>query len=145
MNTTFKQGEIICRENTYENWMYEIISGCIEVVKDYEMDTQKTLAEVRSGFIGEMGMLDTLPRAATLIAKEETVLRYLDRDGLEDYVAAEPEKSTELLLCMMDRLNKLNGDYLDACNTIKDYLETEEKEKSLLGRMKKFASIFRGR
>lgn len=145
MNKTFEKGEIICRENEFENWMYEIISGCVEVIKNYGEDSEKKLAEVTSGFIGEMGMIDNLPRTATLIAKEETVLRYLDKDGLAEYMEDESEKSTELLICLMNRLNQLNGEYIEACSTIKSYIETDKKEKSLLAKMKRFAGIFRVR
>lgn len=145
MTKTYKAGEIICTENTFENWMYEIVSGCVEVIKSYGQEEQTKLAELTEGFFGEMSLLDCLPRTATVIAKEDTVVTIIDEELFAQYINGDPEKVNALLICLLNRLSQLNSEYLEACKTVKKCLEAERKEKSLLASMKKFAQIFRMR
>lgn len=145
MTKTYKAGEIICTENTFENWMYEIVSGRVEVIKSYGKEEQVTLAELTEGFFGEMSLLDCLPRTATVIAKEDTEVKIIDEELFAEYMNGDPEKVNKLLICLTVRLSKLNSEYLEACKTVKRCLQEEKKEKSLLVSMKRFAQIFRMR
>ncbi len=145
MTKTYKAGEIICNENSYEMWMYELVSGSVEVIKDYGTAEEETLSVITSGYFGEMGLIDALPRTATVVAKEDTTVAIIDEDALNSYFEDAPEKVAAIFICLAERLGKLNENYLEACQTVKTYLGNESKDNAVTAAMKKFASIFRAR
>lgn len=147
---SFKKGDVICQEGKYELWMYEIQSGEVAVYKDYGLAQQKLLGEgIRKGFIGEMGLLNSMQRYATVIATEDTELIKIDGTTFNQYYSEHPEKVGMLMVCISRRLNQVNEEYLQVCNTIRDYLAVSENqtEKSsiLENAMKKFSAVFRKR
>lgn len=147
---TFQKGDIICQEGKYELWMYEIQSGEVAVYKEYGLPGQKLLGSgITKGFIGEMGLLNSMQRYATVVATEETKLIKIDSAAFNQYYTEHPEKVGMLMVCISRRLNQVNEEYLEVCNTIRDYLELQEKniEKSsrLENAMKKFSAVFRRR
>ncbi|MCB2181777.1 MAG: HDOD domain-containing protein [Desulfobulbaceae bacterium] len=81
----FKKGEYVIREGTNGTKIYIIIRGSMAVVKD--VDGQKIeVSTLPSGScVGEMAIIDRMPRSASVIAREttqalsinETVLRHL--------------------------------------------------------------------
>lgn len=74
-------GEIICRENDPGDSFYIILSGSVEVFVE---SIAKQVAVRRAGeFIGEMSLLMSTPRLATLRTLEETILFVVDRDNLQ--------------------------------------------------------------
>lgn len=145
-NKTFKSGDIICKEGAYELWMYEVVSGSASVYKDYGLSTQEKIADVSEGYIGEMGLINSMPRIATVVANEATELKVIDEAGFAEYIR-NSDKTADLLLCLVERQNKINTEYLEACSTVRDYLKAEEanapKSSGLIGAMKKFAAAFR--
>ncbi|MBP9997178.1 MAG: cyclic nucleotide-binding domain-containing protein [Lachnospiraceae bacterium] len=145
-NKTFEKGEVICKEGAYELWMYEVIKGSVAVYRDYGLTTQEKIADVDKGYIGEMGLINSMPRIATVVANETTEVSVIGEDDFVEYFK-NPEKTTDMFLCLVERLNKINSDYMDACATVRDYLKAEEanapKSGSLVEAMKKFAAAFR--
>jgi CRP-like cAMP-binding protein len=66
---------IIMREGEPGNRMCLIVSGSIRVWKHFGEPTETLLANLNPGdFFGEMCILETLPRAATIQAVEDTSL-----------------------------------------------------------------------
>lgn len=145
-NKKFEKGDIICKEGAYELWMYKIISGSASVYKDYGLSTQEKIAELDKGFIGEMGLIDSLPRVATVVANEATEVNVIDEDGFTEYFK-DPDNTEDIILCLVERINKINSEYMEACATVREYLEAEEanapKSGALIEAMKKFAKAFR--
>ena len=143
---TFEKGEIICKEGAYELWMYEIVKGSASVYKNYGLDTEEKIADLEKGFIGEMGLINSLPRVATVVANEATEVNVIGEDDYVEYFK-DPANTTDMFLCLVERLNKINSDYMEACATVRDYLKAEEanapKESGLIGAMKRFAAAFR--
>lgn len=145
---TYQKGDIICQEGKYELWMYEIQSGEVAVYKEYGLPGQKLLGSgITKGFIGEMGLLNSMQRYATVVATEETTLVKIDGATFNSYYAEHPEKVGMLMVCISRRLNQVNEEYLEVCNTIRDYLEVQEqnaeKTSALENAIKKFSSVFR--
>ena len=71
----FDSGEIIMREGDYDQWIYFLISGKVEIVKAGK--TIDVLA--RSGdLFGEMGVVDDSPRSANIQAMTKTLVLSVD-------------------------------------------------------------------
>ena len=141
----YSKGDVICKEGAYELWMYEVLSGSVSVYKDYQTENENKIADIDSGFLGEMGMINSLPRNATVVANENTKLAIIDEDDFIKYFD-DPKKVEEVMICLVKRMNEINANYIDACATVDGYLKCEEKKNrdaGLVEKMKKFAEAFR--
>lgn len=145
-NKSFEKGDIICKEGAYELWMYELIKGSVSIYKDYGLATQEKIADINKGYLGEMGLINSLPRTATVVANESSEVAVIDEYDFVDYFK-NPDKTADLFLCLVERINTINSQYSEACSTVRDYLKAEEenapKSNALVEAMKKFAAAFR--
>lgn len=142
-----KKGKILCNEGEYEHFMYDIIEGSVEVIKDYELTTQRVIATLDSGFIGEMGMNNDNPRTATVIAATDCRLVKIDATSMDDYLLKNPEKTIALLRQLSARLRELDRKYLESAQVISDYLSAgEDADKTgIISRMQEFKDILASR
>ncbi len=117
---TFRKGDVICRKGELENWMYEIKRGSVSVYINYRSDTERKLTDLGAGaFIGELGLLRSIPRSATVIAAEDdTELLKLSAEACDVYFKEHPDRNVALVQQLADRLIALTKDYSDACLTI---------------------------
>ncbi len=143
----FKKGDIICKEGDFEEFMFEINSGTLGVYKKYDLPGQERIGESKSGFIGEMAVIDSLPRTATVIAEEDTELLKIDKDVFADYFKSHPEKLAALMVSLTEKLSEISDNYTDACSTIQMCLESEKytapKSSPLKAMINRFSDIFR--
>jgi CRP/FNR family cyclic AMP-dependent transcriptional regulator len=73
--TVVKAGALVVREGDSGNRFYLIGSGSVRVVKNFNTPDAVELAKLTKGdFFGEMCILETLPRVATVEALEPTTL-----------------------------------------------------------------------
>lgn len=71
-NTSFKKGDVIFREGDQADGVYYICSGRVKVTRVIG-DQPMTLVELEEGDIfGELAIIDRRPRAATIVAVEDT-------------------------------------------------------------------------
>src|SRR5881394_3617565 len=71
--TTVPAGDVIVREGEPGNHLYLIVAGAVQICKRFDRPDQVELARLNAGdFFGEMCILETLPRAATVQAASET-------------------------------------------------------------------------
>ncbi len=145
----YNRGDIIFREGEYGSSMYDIRWGSVGVYAGYGSPDEKRLTVLRAGeYFGELGLLDTMPRSATIVVEEDgTQLLEITIDGFSDYFNNKPEKILKIMEHMSIRMRALTDDYLDACRTISEYLEEagqdSQKKQSLLEKMKRFALRYR--
>ena len=145
-NKVFNKGDVICKEGAYELWMFEIVKGSVSVYRDYGLATQEKIADVDKGYIGEMGLINSMPRIATVVANEETEVTVITEEDFKDYYN-NPDKTADIFICLCERVNSINAEYMEACATVRDYLKMEKenapKSSGLVEAMKKFAAAFR--
>ncbi len=85
----YDPGELIIEEGANDSWVYFLVSGKVKVVKHgVEINILDQTGEV----FGEMGMLDSTARSASIYAMSETVClatdaSYLDRLPDNDRIA----------------------------------------------------------
>ena len=145
---TCRKGEVIFRQGDYEIFMYDILKGEVEIWRDYGLPTQKKLTTLYDGeMFGEMGLVDSMPRSATAVAADETTLARIDNVAFGEYFEDKPAKVMKILQNLSSRMRSLTQDYMDACHTISEYLEAEdkgeEKSEDLISRMKKFVGVYK--
>lgn len=140
----FAAGEIIFRENSWELAMYDIKSGKVGVYVNYEKENEEMLTELEAGkYFGEMGVIDAMPRTATVVALEDTEVTVIDYNDFEAYLSENPEKIIDIFQKLCARLRDLSENYVEACATVREYMDNydDEKPKGLMAKIKKFLSV----
>ncbi|HRU39509.1 MAG TPA: cyclic nucleotide-binding domain-containing protein [Candidatus Goldiibacteriota bacterium] len=109
---TFKSGDTIFPEEGPGDKMYIIKSGSIKITKKVK-GQENTLAVINAGeFIGEMALLDGLPRSAGAKAAADTVVVSISRDNYQ----ALRQKYPQTALKIMDILVKVLSNRLRQAN-----------------------------
>ena len=85
----YEPGEVIIEEESYDNWIYFLLSGKVRIVKQGK---ELNVLSRRGDVFGEMGIIDGSPRSASVFAIDETVClatdsSYIDRLSGNDRIA----------------------------------------------------------
>lgn len=149
MNTlTFAKNEIIFKEGSYPDCMYDIVSGSVGVYVRYGMEGETRLTVLGAGqFLGEMGVIEMYPRSATAVAMEEgTQLRRIEAQEFSDFFQGQPERLLAIMRQLSERLRDRTADYEGALQVLNSLKETqkqpEKRSRSLLERAQKFIDFY---
>lgn len=138
-------GNIIFKEGDEGKHLCQILSGTVEIYKDYGDKNEKKLTVLGAGaYFGEMGLIEKLPRSATAVAATECELLLISEEEFAAYMQDNSEVALKIMKTLSNRLRTLTSDFMEACGTIAESLEEDEKRKSktLMGRLKKFAQLY---
>jgi CRP/FNR family cyclic AMP-dependent transcriptional regulator len=117
---TAAEGDCVVREGEIGNKMFIIRAGTVKVWKGKPDATQIEIARLEAGdFFGEMCILETLPRAATIQALDESSLCSLSSIAFYDFYRAMPDQYSILVLNiardLSRRLRRLDQFYAAKC------------------------------
>jgi CRP-like cAMP-binding protein len=105
----YGDGEVIVREGDDSREMYVIQSGAVAVTRNID-GTNVELAQLERGnFFGEMSLLESIPRNATIRAVGETRLLVIRPGALLLKIRRNPTFALEMLQQMSLRIRRLNG------------------------------------
>ena len=77
-----------------------------------------------------MGLLDHAPRSATVVALEEnTTVTTITEEDFCAYYKENPSKVLEFVQQMCHRLRQTTNNYIEACHTVYDTVETKKSGK----------------
>lgn len=138
----FKRDEVIFREGDWQMTMYAVRSGKVGIYANYGNANEQLLTTLEAGkFFGEMGLIEARTRSATAVALTNRVtVEEIDGDGFNAFFESQPEKIVEILVNMTNRLRELSDEYVNACDTICEYVATEKEKKP--GFWKRIKSLF---
>ena len=113
----FSIGQTILTEGDPTNGWFVLLSGKVGVFK-----SDLTVAEISKPgtVIGELGFLLNIPRTATLIAQEPTMLLHV-KVSLDDLLAHHPHLAKKMMLMLADRLVKTTEDWREAAKPVEVY------------------------
>ncbi len=139
----FRPGEVIFKEWTLGDKMYEIKSGSVGIYANYGCAEEKKLTELAAGrILGELSVIDLGPRSATAVAISEVVAEEIVFDDLRGYFTGEPDRVVEIMCSISCRLRELTDDYMEVCGAIRELdagkPERTEKDGTLLAGFKRF-------
>src|SRR2546426_10389828 len=104
---TVSAGGVVVREGEPGNQFYLIASGAVRVCKRFDRSDEVELARLKAGdFFGEMCILETLPRSATVQAVNDPGLFALTPTAFQDLFEAMPAQYSILLLNMARDLSR---------------------------------------
>lgn len=76
----YEPGELIIEEGEYDNWIYFLISGKVDIQKRGETIS---VLKRRGDLFGEMCIIDGSPRSASIVAIDETVCLAMDASYID--------------------------------------------------------------
>jgi CRP/FNR family transcriptional regulator, cyclic AMP receptor protein len=105
----FADGEIIVREGETGREMYVIHRGAVEVTKSLGGRTVVLATLQRGSFFGEMSLLESEPRSATVRAKGDTELLVIEPGALLLKIRRDPTFAFEMMQHMSRRIRDLDN------------------------------------
>jgi CRP-like cAMP-binding protein len=110
MVNTWRYGpnDLIIRENDPGESAYIIESGQVAVTKESNGRNIHIATLGKGATFGEMSMVDDLPRSASVVAMEETIVREFHRDDLYAAMKENPEIFGKFLKSIFERLREAN-------------------------------------
>jgi HEAT repeat protein len=104
----FLDQAILCREGEYGHALFIIASGVVDVLKKAGT-SEKVLASRSTGdFVGEMAILESAPRSATLRARGGVRTLVIDGDAFQTILLDRPQVAVSVLRRMSTRVRELN-------------------------------------
>lgn len=105
---TYRDGEIIFRENSHGDWIYVVEEGAVELSKD--VNGKKVVLDTLQpeAVFGELAYLAKIPRTATATAVGTTTVGVLDRAIFDRELNQLRADFQELLKSVALRLRKAN-------------------------------------
>ena len=106
---TFHDGDIIVSEGDESREMYVIQSGAVVVVRNIDGVEVELARLERGNFFGEMSLLESISRSATIRAVGETKLLAIKPGSLLLKIRRNPTFAFEMLQQMSHRTRRLNA------------------------------------
>ena len=104
----FPDGSMLCRAGEDGNAMYIIVGGQVRVQKE-EDGNEKILATRGEGdFVGEMAIIESAPRMATLIAQGELRVLVIDGDAFTAILRDRSTVSISVMRALSRRLREIH-------------------------------------
>ena len=82
-----KKGQVLFSEGSYQETMYIILSGKVEVYKKHKQIAVREAGE----FFGEMALVESKPRSASVRALSDTEVLEIDKETFFNYFASNPK------------------------------------------------------
>lgn len=105
---TYRDGEVIVREGDETREMYVIQTGSVVVTKQIGAREHTLGTMERGGFFGEMALLESMPRHATVRAVGDTKVLVISPGALLLKIRTNPTFAFEMLQSMSRRLREAN-------------------------------------
>lgn len=104
----FLSRSLLCKEGDPGNTLFIIVSGRVDVVIAAGK-TENVIASREPGeFVGEMAILESMPRSATLRARGDVRVLVIDGDSFNSILLDRPEVAISVLRHISGRVRQLN-------------------------------------
>jgi len=103
----YPQNTVIFHQGDEGNMMFVIVAGLLHVIKS-ENGTERVLAQRSSGdFLGEMAIIESAPRSATLRAQTDVRVLAIDGETFKGILRERPDVSFAVLRSISRRLREM--------------------------------------
>ena len=107
MKMRYRAGDALFREGDPGDFACLILEGVFEVRRDAG-DDSVTLGELGPGDLtGEMGVLENLPRSATVVARTDACVEVIPAEAFAEWIAARPDAARRLLVRQSAKVRSL--------------------------------------
>ena len=125
----YLKNEILFSEGEKANSVYLLISGSVEIWKDFQSDKKDLLAVQNPGnIVGEMAVIDELTRSATVLAGNEVEAYTISRDDFINLLQRLPELSFEFMKSISMLVRNSNQNFVNELRNKNMKLEKTNKK-----------------
>ena len=105
----YEAGSTIVRQGDTSMALYVLVSGHVRIERESEAGKSVQVEALgHGGFFGEMGLIEDRPRAATVIADEETECALLAKWDFQNELRTDPDIALALLPVLGARIRDLD-------------------------------------
>ena len=104
----FLDQALLCREGEYGHTLFIIASGVVDVLKKAGNSETRLASRSTGEFVGEMAILESAPRSATLRARGGVRTLVIDGDAFHSILLDRPQVAVSVLRRMSTRVRELN-------------------------------------
>ena len=105
----FNAGETVFKQGDASEFAYRIIAGSVDIVVLSQNGNEKRVASLGPGEVfGEMGIISTSPRSATVTAREDTVCEVIPSELVVEILSTDPMQVIDLVRALILRLRTAN-------------------------------------
>ena len=123
-------GDVIFVEGEEATGFYIVISGAVEVWKDYKKKNAEMLAVHGPGHLfGEMALIDDKPRSASIVAGTCTKLLFINKKDFYKIIKSNSKIALSIMKSISSMVRKSNESYVE--NLRDQNIELEKKNKEL--------------
>ncbi len=103
---TYPPGHILCHEGEYEDSFYVVAEGSVVISKKMLDEAGQHVLRVggRGDLVGEMGLIQNAPRAATVRTLTECKLLEMGKKDFETILSSSPRMAMDIIRITLDRL-----------------------------------------
>jgi CRP/FNR family cyclic AMP-dependent transcriptional regulator len=103
----FPKDAIVFSRGDESDSLYIVRSGKVKAVIHDEEGREIVLAVIGEGeYFGEMGVLDGVPRSATIVTQEPTEMLVIRRNDFKKLLSANPDMALNLIAVVLQRLRR---------------------------------------
>ena len=140
----FEKGTVIFRQGELSAHMYDIRSGSVGIIAGLGTPEQTRLVRFGPGdTFGETEFIASCPRLASAVALEDTEVWEIDESVFSPYFNDKPDKILAVMRQLSRRVRETTEDYLDACRTVYETVETDRSGGGRSPRLRERLSFFR--
>nr|XP_027205395.1 cAMP-dependent protein kinase regulatory subunit-like [Dermatophagoides pteronyssinus] len=122
---TVKKGTVLIKQGEQGDALYLVASGSFDVFKTVD-DREEKVNEMTPGqMVGELSLLYDTPRAATVVAREDSCVYKLDRQTFNSVVKASAREGRKRYLEFLKRIDVLQGLKKDQLEQLADVLSEQ--------------------
>ncbi len=103
---TYPPGHVLCHEGEYEDSFYVVVAGTVVVSKKMLDEAGQHILRTggRGDLVGEMGLIQNAPRAATVRTLTECTLLEMGKRDFETILSRSPRMAMDIIRITLDRL-----------------------------------------
>lgn len=103
---TYPPDHVLCHEGANEDIFYIIVDGNVIISKDMGEDGGERILRIggRGDMVGEMSMIQNVPRAATVRTSTECTVLEMERQDFETILSRSPRMAMDIIRITLDRM-----------------------------------------
>ncbi|MEK6753657.1 MAG: cyclic nucleotide-binding domain-containing protein [Chloroflexota bacterium] len=105
---TYPPGHILCHEGAYEDTFYIIAEGNAAISKKISAEDGERILRIagKGDLIGEMALIQNVPRSATVRTTTDCTLLEMDKEDFETMLSRSPSMAINIIRITLDRMRE---------------------------------------
>ena len=105
----YPQNTVIFRQGEGGNMMFVIVEGHLQVLRTVNGNEQVLAQRSAGDFVGEMAIIESAPRSATLLTQTDVRVLAIDGETFKGILRERPDVSFAVLRSVSRRLREMTG------------------------------------